>query len=353
MIGGGSALRALQLWRRLPRVVRIVFGRLGLLVPQMFGVTLVTFLLVRLLPGDPAMLLLGHLATPEALLTLRHKLGLDASLYEQFIHYVGTTLHGDLGLSPFTSNPVSLDLMQRAPATLELISYAMFFTLLIGVTIAVIAVVRPGGLVDLGSTAYGMAAGAVPGFLGRAAVDLLLFHVLGWAPAPFGRIDAMLAPPPTRTGFYTIDSLLAGDWATFGSAVAHLALPVLTITMVNAGAVVKLTRAVFAESYWSEFIVHARACGLSERRVTMIALRNSLGPIISLAGFLTGFLLGAAVLVETLFAWGGLGQYAVQAVVNSDYAALQGFVLVASAFILLVYLVVDILYELADPRIRV
>jgi ABC-type dipeptide/oligopeptide/nickel transport system permease component len=353
MTGGTTALRALQLWRRLPRVIRIIVGRLALLLPQMFGVTMVTFLLVRLLPGDPAMLLLGHLATPEAVRALRHKLGLDGTLYEQFAHYVGTILHGDLGLSPFTSNPVTVDLVQRAPATLELIFYSMLFTLLVGVSIAVIAVVRRGGAVDLGSTAYGMAAGALPDFWIGLLLIFFLFHVLGWAPAPFGRIDAMLAPPPTRTGFYSIDSLLAGDWPAFGSAVSHLALPVLTITMVNAGAVLKLTRAVFAEAYWSDFIVHARACGLSERRVTMIALRNSLGPIISLAGFLTGFLLGAAVLVETLFAWGGLGQYAVQAVVNSDYAALQGFVLVASAFILLVYLVVDILYELADPRIRV
>jgi ABC-type dipeptide/oligopeptide/nickel transport system permease component len=343
----------LQVWRRLPRVVRIILARLSLLAPQMFGVTLITFLLIRMLPGDPALLLLGHLASPETVRMLRHKLGLDASLYEQIISYIGATLHGDLGVSPFTSNQVAIDLMQRAPATLELICYAMLVTLLIGITIAVIAVVRPGGLVDLGSTAYGMAAGAVPDFCVGLLLIFFLFHILGWAPAPFGRIDAMLAPPPTRTGFYSLDSLLAGDWTVFSSSAAHLALPVLTIAIVNAGAFIKLTRAVFAESYWSDFVVHARACGLSEQRLIIIALRNSLGPIISLAGFLTGFLLGADVLVETLFAWGGLGQYAVEAVANSDYSALQGFVLLASVFILLVYLVSDILYELTDPRIRV
>jgi ABC-type dipeptide/oligopeptide/nickel transport system permease component len=342
-----------KLWWRLPRMVRIVLARLSFLAPQMFGVTVVTFVLVRMLPGDPVMLLLGDLPSPETARALRHKLGLDASLYEQFISYIGATLRGDLGVSPFTSNPVALDLMQRAPATLELICYAMLITLLVGVAVAVIAVVRPSGLVDLGSTAYSMAAGAVPDFCVGLLLIFFLFHLLGWAPAPFGRIDAMLVPPPTRTGFYSLDSLLAGDWAVFGSSVAHLALPVLTITIVNAGALIKLTRAVFAESYRSDFVTHARACGLSERALIVIALRNSLGPIISLAGFLTGFLLGADVLVETLFAWGGLGQYAVQAVVNSDYSALQGFVLLASVFILLVYLVADILYELADPRIRV
>jgi peptide/nickel transport system permease protein len=341
------------MWRHLPRAARIVLSRLSLLAPQMFGVTLVTFLLVRILPGDPAMLMLGHLASPETVRQLRHKLGLDASLYEQFLRYLGGTLQGDLGVSPFTSNSVGLDLMQRAPATLELICYAMLFTLLIGVAVAVIAVVRPGGLVDLGSTVYGMAAGAIPDFFVGLLLIFFLFHKLGLAPAPFGRIDAMLLAPPTRTGFYSLDCMLAGDWAAFRSSVAHLVLPVLTITMVNAGAVIKLTRTVFAESYRSDFVLHARACGLSERRLIMIALRNSLGPIISIAGFLTGFLLGAEVVVETLFAWGGLGQYAVQAVVNSDYSALQGFVLVASAFVLLVYLVTDILYEFTDPRIRV
>jgi ABC-type dipeptide/oligopeptide/nickel transport system permease component len=341
------------LWRLLPRVVRIVLVRLCVLPLQMFGVSLVTFLLVRMLPGDPATLLLGQLTSAETVRTLRHKLGLDVSLYEQFIRYIDATLHGDLGMSPFTSNPVALDLMQRAPATLELLCYAMLFTLLIGITIAVVAVVRPGGLVDLGSTVYGMAAGAVPDFCVGLLLIFVLFHLLGWAPVPFGRIDAMLAPPPTYTGFFTVDSMLAGDWAALGSSVAHLALPVMTITIVYVGALIKLTRVVFAESYWSTFVVYARACGISEPRLIMIALRNSLGPIISLAGFLTGFLLGAEVLVETLFAWGGLGQYAVQAVVNSDYLALQGFMLLASVFIVLVYLAADVLYELADPRIRV
>jgi ABC-type dipeptide/oligopeptide/nickel transport system permease component len=345
--------RALQLWRRLPRVARIVLARLFVLPPQMLGVTLVTFLLVRMLPGDPALLLLGRMASPETVRMLRNKLGLDASLYEQFISYVGATLHGDLGVSPFTSNPVALDLIQRAPATLELICYAMPLTMLIGVSVAVIGVVRRGGLVDRGIAAYGTTAGSIPDFCVGLLLIFFLFHKLGWAPAPFGRLDVVLTPPPTRTGFYTVDSLIVGDWGTFRSSVAHLALPVLTITIANVGAVIKLTRAAFAESYGSAFVVHARACGLSQRQLTMIALRNSLGPIISLAGFLTGFLLGAAVLVETLFAWGGLGQYAVQAVVNSDYSALQGFVLLASVFILLVYLVADILYEFADPRIRV
>lgn len=342
----------MQAWRRLPRWSRIVLGRGVLIVPQMAGVLLVTFLLVRLLPGDPALLLLGNMATPEAIEALRERLGLNDTVWEQFLRYVGQVTHGDLGISIFTSNPVTVDLLARAPATLELIAYAMVLTLLIGVTLAVVSVVRQGGVVDIGSRVYGLAAGAIPDFWVGLLLIYFLFYVLQVAPAPFGRIDAFLSAPPTITGFYTLDSLIAGDVEAFRSSAARLALPVLTIAIVNAGALMKMTRTVFADIYRSEFVRHARACGLPERAIVRSVLRNSLPPIITLVGFLTGFLLGAAVLVETIFAWGGLGQYAVQAVINSDYPALQGFVLVASAFILVVYLVVDILYELADPRIQ-
>lgn len=339
--------------KNLPRPLRIVAGRSLVIVPQMFGVMLVTFLLIRLLPGDPALLLLGNMATPEAIASLRARLGLDLSVWEQFLLYVGNVFQGDLGISIFTSNPVLVDLLERAPATLELITYAMILTVLLGVTLAVVSVVKRGSAVDYGTRVYGLAAGAIPDFWIGLLLIYFLFYLAGIAAPPFGRIDAFLSTPPQVTGFYTIDSLIAGDWEAFRSSVGRLVLPVLTLTIVNAGALMKMTQSVFAGIYRSDFIRHQRACGLPERVIIRSALRNSMPPVITLVGFLFGFLLGAAVLVETIFAWGGLGQYAVQAVINSDYPALQGFVLVAAAFILLVYLVVDILYELADPRIQV
>jgi peptide/nickel transport system permease protein len=340
-------------WRALPRPLRIIAVRLPLIVPQMFGVMLVTFMLVRLLPGDPALLMLGNTATPESIAALRERLGLDKSIWEQFVAYVGNILHGDLGISLFTSNPVTVDLMERAPATLELITYAMLLTVVLGVTLAVLSVVWKGGLIDAGTRIYGLAAGAIPDFWVGLLLIFFLFYMAGIVPAPFGRIDALVTAPPQVTGFYTIDSLLAGDVSAFWSSMGRLLLPVLTLTIVNAGALMKMTKTTFSDIYRSEFVRYQRACGLSERTIIRGALRNSLPPVITLVGFLFGFLLGAAVLVETIFSWGGLGQYAVQAVINSDYPALQGFVLVAAAFILIVYLVVDILYELADPRIKV
>ncbi|RUZ70423.1 ABC transporter permease, partial [Mesorhizobium sp. M7A.F.Ca.US.006.01.1.1] len=203
------------------------------------------------------------------------------------------------------------------------------------------------------SRCYGLAAGAIPDFWVGLLLIFFFFYMADIAAAPFGRIDALLSAPPTITGFYTIDSLLAGDLVAFKSSIARLILPVLTLTIVNAGMLMKMTKTTFSDIYRSEFIRHQRASGLPERVIIKSALRNSLPPIITTVGFLFGFLLGAAVLVETIFAWGGLGQYAVQAVVNSDYPAMQGFVLVAAAFILIVYLIVDVLYELVDPRIKV
>ncbi len=340
-------------WRSLPRPLRIVLSRTSVLIPQMFGVMLVTFVLIRLLPGDPALLLLGNMATPEAIQSLRERLGLNDGIAHQFIHYVVNVAHGDLVTSIFTSNPVLSDLLERAPATLELIVWAMIVTVIIGVAVAVAATVWRGGLIDFASRLYGLAAGAIPDFWVALLLIFFLFYLTGIAPAPFGRIDALMNPPTRITGFYSIDSLMTGNWAALASSAGRLALPVLTLTIVNAGALMKMTRTVFGDIYRSDFIRHARACGLPEHVIVRSALRNSLPPIITLVGFLFGFLLGAAVLVETIFAWGGLGQYAVQAVVNSDYPALQGFVLVAAAFILIVYMIVDILYEFADPRIKV
>ena len=339
--------------RSLPRPLRIILARLCVLIPQMFGVLLATFLLIRMLPGDPALLMLGNMATPEQIESLRERLGLNGSLWSQFTSYLSTVMHGDLGTSMFTANPVLVDLLDRVPATLELITYAMLLTIIISISMAIIAVVRPKGLVNRFCKVYGLAAGAVPDFWVGLLLIYFLFYVAGVAPAPFGRLDPIMSAPPAVTGFLTIDTLLAGDTDAFFSAVGRLTLPVLTLAIVNAGALMKMTQMVFADNYRSEYIRHARASGLSEGQLIRSSLRNSLPPIITMVGFLFGFLLGAAVLVETIFAWGGLGQYAVSAVMNSDYPALQGFVLVAAAFILIVYTVVDVLYGMADPRIEV
>jgi ABC-type dipeptide/oligopeptide/nickel transport system permease component len=355
--GSGLAMvlaKLRKLWHTvIPRFMRIMISRLIIFVPQLSGVLFITFFLIRLLPGDPALTLLGNLATPEAIAALRERLGLDQSILNQFVLYAQHVVHGDLGTSILTSNPVTVDLWERAPATFELIFYALICTVVVGLLMAALAVVRPSGFFDRVGQLYGLVAGAIPDFWVALILIFVGFHCLNWAPPPFGRLDTFVSTPPRSTGFLTFDSLFVGDWAAFGSAISRLILPVATLTIVNAGAVMKMARTVLAANYNSDFAKHKRACGLRERTIVWSALRNSLPPLITQLGFLAGFLLGGAVLVETIFSWNGVGQYAVQAVVRSDYAALQGFVLLASIFILLVYLTVDIVYELADPRIEV
>lgn len=195
---------------------------------QVLGVVAITFLLVRLLPGDPALLLLGNMATPTSIAALRERLGLDQTVPVQFMRFIENVAHGDLGTSIFTSHTVVSDLLDRTPATLELIGIAMILSIFVGVFLAIVAVVKKGRFAERAISVYGLAAGAIPDFWVGLLLIFFLFHVVEWAPAPFGRLDALLSTPVRRTGFCTIDALFAGDIRTFGSAVGHLALPVLT-----------------------------------------------------------------------------------------------------------------------------
>ena len=326
--------------------------RLLVFVPQLLGVTLVAFLLIQLLPGDPARFILGPKATPEGLANLRELMGLDKPLPEQYLIYVQGVLQGDLGRSWFSGQPVLDDLASRTPATLELLTYSMILAIVVGVSLGTWSAAHRGrgAVVRVGSV-YTRLAGAFPDFWVSLVAIFIFFYQLRWAPAPLGRLGALDTPPPTTTGFYTIDSLLAGQVDTFWSAVSHLILPVAVLGLIVAPMLAKVTTTVMNEVLRSDYVRYGEAVGL--RRTTMIrySLRNSLPPILTVIGILFVYLLSGAVLVEKVFSWGGVGQYAVQAVVNSDYAAIQGFVLFTAVFTMLVYLVIDILYIAVDPRI--
>ena len=322
-----------------------------MLVPQLLGVSAVTFVLIRSLPGDPAIIMLGGMATPETIAAFHKRMGLDRPLWEQYFLWLRNLLQGDLGISLYTSHPVMTDLANKAPATLELIFLALFVAALIAIPLAVLASMKPNSVFDWIARFFGLTAGALPDFWVGLIFILVFFHYLGIAPPPIGRMDILLNTPPRVTGFYTIDTLVAGDIKGFGSAVSHLLLPVLTLALVNSGQLLKMTRTIFDDVLGSEFVRHARACGLPSLTVAKYALRNALPPVITLAGVLFTYLLGGAVLVESVYSWGGVGQYAVFSVTQSDFPAMQGFVLLAAGFTLLVYLVVDLLYFALDPRI--
>jgi ABC-type dipeptide/oligopeptide/nickel transport system permease component len=334
------------------RFWRYAGRRLAFLPVQLLIVSVIVFFLVRLLPGDPSYLLAGPFATVERVDEVRRRLGLDQPLYVQYVRYLKSVVRGELGTSWITSQPVLQDIGQRLPATMELILAAMLLSVLVGIPLGVWTAVRKTGIADRAVFAYGMLAGALPDFWFALIMIFLFFFQLGWAPGPIGQLDLTVSIPPRVTGMYAVDALLAGDWPALRSALAHLVLPVTTLTAIYMPLVMKNTRSTMEEMLSSEFVVYARAAGLSRAVQLRYALRNSMPSVVTIIGILFWFLLGGAVLVETVFAWGGLGQYAVQSVVSSDYAPLQAFVLVTAVFTSIVFLLVDLGYFLLDPRIK-
>ncbi len=321
------------------------------LVPQLLAISAATFLLIRMLPGDPARALLGPHATEEGVASLRAFMGLDKPILQQYWLYLGRVVHGDLGHSWFTSQPVTTDLVQRAPATLELITYAMLIAVTLGIAIGAIAATRRRGAVTGGITWYTRLAGAFPDFwIGLLAV-FVFFYKLHLAPAPLGRLGFTVLPPRRITGLYTVDSLLTGNADALRDAVAHLALPVLVLGLIVAPMIARVTTTAMTDVLRSDYLRYARAAGLKNATIYRYLIRNSLPPVITIGGTMFVYLLGGAVLIEKVFSWGGVGQYAVQAVGNADFAAIQGFVLLAATFTVLVYLLVDLLHMAVDPRV--
>jgi len=333
-------------------IARYVGGRLLFLVPQIVGIILVGFLLIKAVPGDPATLMLGPMATPESIAKLRAELGLDEPIPVQFFIYIDKLVHGDFGTSWQTTQPVLEDLKIRFPATLELVTYGLLTALLIGIPLGIVSARRERGFLGRLGDFYGLVAGALPDFWFALILIYVFYSLLGWMPSPIGRIDVMLVPPPTITGFYTIDSLLEGDWTAFWSSVQHLILPVLTLGLINAGPILKMTQSTMERMLQADFCQYERLCGLPEELVMRHALRNSFPSVITIVSVLYGFLIGGAVLVEIVFSWGGAGQYAVQGVLNSDFNPVLGFVIFSALFSLVVYLIVDLIYLAIDPRIR-
>jgi ABC-type dipeptide/oligopeptide/nickel transport system permease component len=337
------------------RNLRYIGRRLILLVPQLFLISVVTFVLIRALPGDPARLELGPLAPQEGVLQLRQQLRLDRPLPEQYLAYLGRLAHGNLGRSWVNSTEVSADLAVRLPATMELILLGMFLVAVVLVPIAMISAMPGKGLFSLVTRkiafGYGLLAGALPDFWLGLVLVFVFFSLLGWAPGPEGRLGILDVSPDYVTGMYLFDSLIAGDLATFWSALSHLILPAITLAFVYGAPIFKMVRSSLDGALKADYTVYAQAIGLRPRTVLLYAMRNAAPPSIVVTGVVSGYLLGGAVLIETVFNLNGLGQYAVQAITTADYAPIQAFVLLSAVFTMLVYLLVDLAYFAIDPRV--
>ena len=326
--------------------------RLVFVGPQLIGILFVSFMLVKLIPGDPAVMMLGPFATEDGLARLRAELGLDRSILEQFGIYVFRVVQGDLGTSWQTTMPVTSDLTQRFPATLELVTLSLALALLIGIPLGVAGAKNTRGILRKIADYYGLMAGSLPDFWFALVLIFLFYTILGIAPAPLGRLDFVIIPPDTVTGSLLIDSLIAGNWAAFRNAAGHLVLPVLTLGIINAGPILKMTQSTMERMLQADFSKYAEMCGLPRNVVVRKAFRNALPSIVTIVSVLYGFLIGGAVLVEIVFSWGGAGQYAVQGVLNSDLNPVLGFVLYSAILSLVIYLIVDLIYFAIDPRTR-
>jgi len=326
--------------------------RLIFVGPQLVGILLVSFLLLKLIPGDPAVMMLGPFATDDGLARLRSELGLDRSVFEQFGLYLWRILHGDLGSSWQTTMPVTTDLAQRFPATLELVTLSLLLALLIGMPLGVAGARNKTGVLRKIADYYGLVAGALPDFWFALVLIFVLYTMLGIVPAPLGRMDFTVIPPPTITGSLLIDSLVSGNWPALKNAAGHLILPVLTLGFINAAPILKMTQSTMQTMLDADFSRYAEMCGLPPQVVARKALRNALPSVITIVSVLYGFLIGGAVLVEIVFSWGGAGQYAVQGVLNADLNPVLGFVVFSAVLSLVIYLIVDLIYFALDPRLR-
>ena len=332
----------------------LIGRRLAQAIPSIVGIIVVTFLLTRALPGDPALYFAGPAADEKSIAEIRAALGLDKSLFEQFWLYLGDLARGDLGVSISTGRPVLEELATRLPASLELTLVALIFAIGTALPLGILAATRPNSWIDHLCRVLVTAGVSLPVFFTGLFFVYTFYFLLDVVPSPLGRLDIFYIAPDHVTGFYLIDSLIAGDLDTFGASFAQIVLPAITMGVFVLAPLARMTRASMLQALGSDYIRTAQASGLSRGKVLFsYAFRNALLPILTTLGMVFSFMLGANVLVEKVFAWPGIGSYAVNALVVSDFAAVQGFVLSMAILFVLVNLAIDVLYTIVDPRVGI
>jgi dipeptide transport system permease protein len=333
-------------------MIRFVLTRLGLVIPTFLGIILLTFVLIRLVPGDPVEVRVGERGiSPERHAELLHQMGLDRPLYVQFFDYVGGVLQGDLGISVITHRPVMDEFLSLFPATLELAFFAMIFAALIGLPAGVLAAVKRGSVYDHAVMGTSLTGYSMPIFWWGLLLILLFSVNLGWTPVAKRLGDDYFVDEVT--GFMLIDTLLSDEKGSFLDAVQHLILPTIVLGTVPLAVIARMTRSAMLEVLGEDYIRTARAKGLGIYRIVAIhALRNALVPVVTVIGLQVGTLMGGAILTESVFSWPGIGKWLVESISRRDYPALQGGVLVIAALVMATNLAVDLLYGLLNPRIR-
>ncbi len=341
--------------RVLGAIARRVGERLASSIPALLGVVVVTFLLMRVLPGDPAVFFAsGPSAGKAEIEQVRHDMGLDRPIPVQLLRYLGDVATGNLGRSMTTGQRVTTDMARRLPASLELTCTALLLALGVSVPLGVAAALRPGSAVDHAVRMVCTLGVCVPTFVSGLLLIYVFYYLLGWAPDPTARLDIFASTPPDITGFYLVDFALVGDAEGWWAALSQLMLPACTMALFVLAPLARMTRASMLAVLGSDFIRTADAMGLRRRRIVVgYALRNALLPVLTITGIVFSTMLGANVLVEKVFSWPGVASYALDALLASDYAPVQAFVLLMALIFVLVNVLIDVLYGVADPRVSV
>ena len=329
-----------------------ILRRAALIVPTFIGVTLLAFALIHLIPGDPVENLSGERGMdPARRARLRHEFGLDRPLPVQYADYVGQVLHGDLGTSLTTHEPVLREFLTLFPATVELAFFAMLFAVVVGLPAGIIAALKRNTVADYAVMGVSLTGYSMPIFWWALLLILFFSVQLGWTPVS-GRI-AVEFDVPAATGFMLIDALRAGDAGAFRSAVSHLLLPTIVLGTIPLAVIARMTRSSMLEVLREDYVRTARAKGLPRWQVVLVhALRNALIPVITVIGLQVGLLLSGAILTETIFSWPGVGNWLVHGVQSRDYPVVQGGILLIATIVISVNLIVDLLYGVINPRIR-
>lgn len=333
-------------------MIRFILSKIAYLIPTFLGITFLAFGFVRVLPGDPVLLMAGERGiSPERHAELMHQLGFDRPVWQQYFDYIWNLLQGDFGMSMVTKKPVLTEFMALFPATVELALCAIILAVLIGIPAGVIAAVKRGSWFDQTSMGVALVGYSMPIFWWGLLLIILFSGILQWTPVS-GRISLMYYFPPV-TGFMLIDSLLSGQKGAFASAVSHLILPTIVLATIPMAVIARQTRSAMLEVLGEDYVRTARAKGLAQRRVIGLhALRNALIPVITTIGLQVGVLLGGAILTETIFSWPGIGKWMIDSIFRRDYPSVQGGLMLIAILVMLVNLAVDLLYGLINPRIR-
>lgn len=333
-------------------MLTFILRRVLLIIPILIGLTLLLFVISRMLPGDPVGLAAGPNATPALIAQLRKDFNLDQPLPIQYWTYLTGLIHGDWGMSIFTRRPVFTDIIGYLPATLELVIAAFFIAVVVGIPLGLLTAVYRNGILDYLTRTVALGGIAMPRFFLGLLLQLAFAAWLDILPLS-GRFPLIESPPDTVTGFYTIDALIAGDWHAFGIALAHLALPAITLALSPLATIMRMMRASTIEVLQQDYVMTERALGLSSRLILFkYVLKNAMTSTLTVIGLYVSWLLGGTVLVETVFDWPGLGLYATQAILTQDFMPVIGVTLVIAIIYLFTMLIVDLLYGVFNPKVR-